>query len=274
MKHLKKVVLGVVLFCNLLQGSAQPAGLSFQNARNLAMGDSWVSHLNALSGNPAALTFSPAWAVQASALQRFALAGLSEAHLAAGFTTPLGSWGVDFNYFGNAVFSRQHAGLAYARVLGKSLRLGVQMDVYMQQISEYESSAAFTGQVCVLAPFSDVFSFGLVLANPIRSSWKDGEQLPSFIQAGILYRPSTQVMLSAAVEKDFVYPARVKAGIEYMPSPKIAIRAGITTAPGSPSIGVGYQIAPAIRLDVGTRYHPYLGLSPAFTLSMAQATKQ
>ena len=70
--------------------------------------------------------------------------------------------------------------------------------------------------------------------------------------------------MALETEKDLDRPTQVKMGVEYRPMSALAIRAGTRAGKvARMSFGVGLRLKHGISIDVGSEWHPTLGVTPA-----------
>lgn len=261
MKHALLFVL--VLSTYILSGqNGIPASVG---ARSAGMGFTGLTYDNIHSAftNQAGLARLKGLAAFASGEQRFLLSELQALSAAFAYPTQSGTFAVTVSNFGFEGYNEQRFGLGYGRKLFNKLSIGGQLLAFNTSIPEYGSKLAVSFELGMLATLSREVDIAFQLSNPIRIAWVEGENLPSVLRVGMAYHPNPIVDILLEVEKDIDQVARAKVGIEYQVADPVDIRLGATTGPTLMSLGVGYQIADKLVLNIASSYHQILGFTPA-----------
>jgi hypothetical protein len=175
--------------------------------------------------------------------------------------------GLDLLHSGTASYGEQRFRLVYGRRLGEKLFLGGSADVMRVTAQEYGSVTAATFSLSILAQALPKIWLGAKLQNPFQQ--KIGDDIPvSFFRVGGVWKPSELFLLSFETEKDLERAAQIKAGFEYRPHRLLAVRAGMRTGSvARVGFGAGLRLKSGLSLDVGSEWHPSLGLTPAAMIS-------
>lgn len=245
-------------------------------ARSAGMGYTGITFKNIHSAftNQAGLAHLKELGAFAAGEQRFLISELQALAAAFAYPTASGTFALTLNNFGFEGYSEQRFGIGYGRKLFEKLSIGGQILAFNTSIPEYGSRIALSFELGMLATLSREVDIAFHLFNPVRTEWVDGENLPSVLKVGMAYHPSPILDLIIEIEKDIDQVARGKAGIEYQVADQVDIRLGATTGPTLMTLGVGYQIAEKLMLNVGSSYHQVLGFTPAAGIVYEYQEKQ
>lgn len=265
-----------VLITIIGMAALQPA---FAGGEHLPVGARFAGMGNA------SITLSDLWSVRAN---QAGLAGLE--HPIAGayyqqhwlasdlamqglaFALPFGKgcFAVNANSFGKVdLFTERQFGLAYAMRLSDNVRVGVQLDYLDLRFGEnYGSTSTVTAEAGVQAKLNDKLWIGAHLYNPTQAGLGGpyDEKSPAEFGAGLSYRFSDQVLLSAQADKDIDRGERYHVGLEYHPANVLFVRTGISTGPVQAHFGAGVHLK-RLDMDLAVAARSQLGLTPMFTLN-------
>lgn len=274
MKH--ALLLCSLILCICLDLSSQNGIAASVGARSAGMGYTGLTYKNIHSAftNQAGLAHLKEFGAFASGEQRFLVSELQALGAAFAYPTTSGTFALTVNNFGFEGYNEQRFGLGYGRKLFDKLSIGGQILVFNTSIPEYGSRAAITFEFGMLATLSREVDIAFQVFNPIRVEWVEGENLPSVLKIGMAYHPSPILDLILEVEKDIDQVARGKFGLEYKVASQVDIRLGGTTGPTLMTLGVGYQVADKIVLNVSSSYHQVLGFTPGAGIVYEYREKQ
>ena len=195
-----------LLFCLPLK--AQNGLPSSAGAKGVAMNDATITFQDIYGGlsNPAALSYLEQLNFALAGQQRFALANLNDLSLIAALPTNSGTFGLSINYFGFDAYNEQKIGLSYSRKLFKKIAIGVQFDYLNTQITDYGNKGIFTFAAGLQAQLSKSIRLGVAVYNPIEIEIVAGETLPTLLNIGLSYQPSSKIMLAAEEKRILTYP--------------------------------------------------------------------
>ncbi len=216
------------------------------------------------------------------------LAGLKNAGIALGYeknsfnrdisnksavaNIPIGKFniGANFNSFGIQEFNQSKAGFSVAKAFGSELKLGVGVDYYQLNITNYGKDQFFTVNAGVQYQFTKDLNFGLFISNPFGLSFNNYTQtLTAFsVEGGVVYSLSDKLTLNTAVSKAQFQKVAFLSGIQYQPLKILAIRGGISLNPLQQHAGFGLFVK-NIMLDFTVNTHPVLGYTPQIAVSYA-----
>ncbi len=273
MKH-ALLLSSLLCYCCILTG--QNGIAASVGARSAGMGYTGLTYKNIHSAftNQAGLAHLKEFGAFAAGEQRFLVSELQGLGAAFAYPTSSGTFAITVNNFGFEGYSEQRFGLGYGRKLFDKLSIGGQMLVFNTSIPEYGNRAAISFELGMLATLSKEVDIAFQVFNPVRIEWVEGENLPSVLKVGMAYHPSPILDLILEVEKDIDQVARGKFGFEYQVASQVDIRLGATTGPTLMTLGVGYQIAEKIMLNISSSYHQVLGFTPGAGIVYEYREKQ
>lgn len=175
--------------------------------------------------------------------------------------------GLDIAHSATSAYSEQRLRLAYGRRLSEKIFLGGSADVLRVSAQEYGSATAATFSLSILAQALPKVWLGAKLQNPFQQKLE--EEIPvSLFRIGGVWQASDLFLFSFETEKDMERPAQVKAGFEYRPHQILAVRAGVRAGKVARiGFGAGLRLKNGLALDVGSEWHPSLGITPAAMIS-------
>ncbi len=260
-------------FCLLLftfSSNAQVFMRPFDNAAAMGMGGATVAMPNFSTGlaNEAQLGLKKKLGVFASSAIPYSISGWQSAQVQ-GIIGLGSSGGVGVGVFhaGTDLYAEQRFQLSYGRQLGEKFYLGGSADVLHNNAQEYGSNTAASFSLGVLAQALPQVWIAGRIQNPFQQRIGD-DLLPTVVRVGATWKPTELFFLALETEKDLERPTQVKVGIEYRPSPMIAIRAGTRTGKvARMAFGLGLRLKNGVSIDVGSEWHPTLGITPAAMLT-------
>ncbi|MEY3194093.1 MAG: hypothetical protein RIQ78_189 [Bacteroidota bacterium] len=178
--------------------------------------------------------------------------------------------GVGVFYNGTDLYAEQRFQGSYGRRLGEKFYLGGALDVLRNSAREYGSSTAVTMGISLLAQVLPQVWMGMKIQNPFQQSIGT-DPIPTIFRVGASWKPTEIFLLAFETEKDLDRPTQVKMGVEYRPTSMLAIRAGTRAGKlARMSFGIGMRLKHGISIDVGSEWHPILGITPAAGVSWQQ----
>lgn len=262
---MKKILL--LLFCllHLLELSAQNGTPPLPGARGAALGGAGVAFEDGHSvfANQAGMAWVQDPGFNLMAEQRFLLNAIRT--VTAGGVLPMkaGSFGMSLQYYGTEAYNEQRVSLAYGRKLMENFSIGAGLDFLNTSILEYGNKAVMTFELGLMARFSKQINLGVHIFNPLNVELFEEERLPSILKMGLKYTPSDKVDIFAEVSKDIAFKVRTHWGVEYELIEHFDLRFGVATQPVEITFGIGYALKNGLMLDVASRYHEVLGVSPS-----------
>lgn len=243
-------------------------GVNNAGTRANALGDAATCTVDGFSAanNPGAMAFVEQPTLAVSAISYFQFSDLTSAWLAVTLpTTQSGTFGLTFNFRGDATFQYNKAGLAYGIQLFDQLGMGIQLNALHTAIIQIEDSWDATAEIGLYYRPLREFTIGFRVFNAARinlESTVPGEVLPTIASMGIAYNPSDiiGIYLDGELQSDEEF--RIKTGLEYRIAPILEVRGGFMTNPAQYTVGLGL-LFDKFLLDFASQFHPQLGMSPA-----------
>ena len=200
--------------------------------------------------------------------KRFLLDDLSLVE--AGVVMPVaeGGFGLQASSFGSALYNENKIGLAYGRLLGPKVAVGVQFNYRHHQVAGYGSAGRLGADAGFLYLFSESLVAGLQLINVAGTSsrYLKKEETPKGLEAGIGYAPSEAFNISTRVNKMAGRPVQVQGALQYRVLQELQATLAVETGTSTFYFGAGYQLSP-IWLEAAASWHPHLGISPGIMIT-------
>ncbi len=265
---MKKIIMPVILLGGMTQGFAQ-YHLSDGISPGAGATNPVAALLNPLHGNPAALQTDPGSAWMLAAAKPYNVGGLYSVKLAVG--KPVGRLHMASHYerHGYRGFAEQQLGIWLSRSLGKHFHGGIKL-LYLDRRFPTSARRRVPGwEIGLLGRILPKWTFGLhiVRQNSFSSAKGTGAGYASSFSQGLHWQAAPQLQLFLAGRISPETGATWSCGVVYRLDERTDLKLGLTGAPLQPGISIGYRLATQVVLDLGNRYHPFLGWSPAFTLS-------
>lgn len=170
--------------------------------------------------------------------------------------------GLSLQQSGTDDYREQQYAASYGRALGKKFFMGASLQFLQINQQEYGNASGVTFGVGILAHALPTLWLGCRVQNPLQQDI-GGEVLPTQFNVAASWRPSPLFSLSGETEKILNRQASVKFGVEYRPASVLVIRLGARSAPARVGFGAGLRLANGLGLDIGSEWHPALGMTPA-----------
>lgn len=263
------------LFCCLLYmlygfgANAQVFMRPIDNAAAIGFGGASVAYPTLADGlpNEALLGQDARLGVNLGSAVPYGIPGWQAAHFQ-GFTKigHLDGAGLDITHSGTEVYSEQQFRLLYGRRLSKGFFLGGSAAFMRVSAQEYGAANGITFGLGMLAEVLPGLWLGARIQNPFQQKVSDYNALSS-MRIGLAWRRSDILVLLTEAEKTIDRKAQVKAGIEYRPVNVLVIRTGVRAGNAARiGFGAGVRLKNGLALDVGSEWHPSLGITPAAML--------
>lgn len=268
--HPMRILCTFLLFLLALNLHAQVFMRPFDNAAAMGLGAATVAlpGLSAGLTNEGQLGLGEKLSVFAGSAIPYAISGWQSAHFQ-GIVGVGTSGGIGLGVFHAAtdLYAEQRFQLSYGRRLAEKLYLGASADILHNNAQEYGANTAATFSIGVLAKALPQVWIGAKIQNPLQQKIGD-DLVPTVLRLGASWKPSDLFLLALETEKDLERPAQVKMGVEYKPSPLLAIRVGTRTGKvARMAFGIGLRLKSGVSLDVGSEWHPTLGITPSAMIS-------
>lgn len=263
-----KTIYIVTLFvCQSLMAMAQealPVG-----ARSWSLGNASATHSDVWStmNNQAGLGKLKQTSIGIYAENLYLLKDLSRGSFAVAMPTKSGTVGLGINTWGGA-FNRQQFGLAYGKVLAKTISIGVKLNyIVTNQPENYGKTRNFLVEAGIQYEATKNMVIGLHIYNPneVVLSQKLNESLPGIYKMGIGYKFSEKVNATVEGINQTNLGFSFRSGLEYKPVEKYQFRMGLSTNPLNMGFGLGYTYK-MMKIDMSANYHTVLGFSPRLSM--------
>lgn len=188
---------------------------------------------------------------------------------AMGVTIPVkpGTFGIILTHFGYNQFNQSQFGFSYGMMLSKSIAAGVGFSYNTLHFSSvYGSTSCITAEGGIIYQPLDKLVIGTHVFNPSHSSLGSSGNLPASFGIGMVYKPSSNILLTIQGDDNTLSDPIFRTGLEYYPAKSICLRAGMATNPAIFSFGLGWKIKSLI-MDLAFSYHEVLGYTPYISLS-------
>lgn len=238
-------------------------------AQSLGMGGASVGFQDAqaIFHNPAGLVGVTKPSALLTSEIKFGVKDLKPIGTAFIVPTSSGVLGFSFQNYSFDTYRESKLGIAYARRLSSKFNIGVQLDYLRLKVNEYGSTNLLTFEIgCNTLIFKDLVLSAYVF-NPVSVRLNEDERTPSVFRLGLGYSLNPKVLICLETEKDINFPASFKFGLAYKAVETLTLRCGFRTNPSIFSFGIGYSINKHFTADVALTNHPYLGTTPALSLS-------
>lgn len=234
-----------------------------------AMGGCSVSFDNfwSVSNNQAGLGFQKQASFGIYSENRYSIRNLNQQVLAGIIPISQGAFGINYSYFGYDKFNQQKIGLAYGRLFGKKLSVGIQLDYLQTNIGDnYGKKGVLTFEGGILVRPTSNLQFGAHVYNPIKAKLSEeyGQNIPTYFRLGVRYKISADLISTVEAENDILNKTVYKAGLEYRIREMVFARIGISNNPALVSFGVGVRLG-NFSFDFSSSAHTVLGYSPQFS---------
>jgi len=238
----------------------------FDNAASLSLGGATVAYPGLATGlpNEALAGFEKTLGVYLGSAIPYGVSGWQVAQFQ-GFTkiSVNDGLGLDIAHSGIEAYQEQQFRLLYGRRLGEKFYLGGSAAFMRVSAQEYGSANGVTFGLGVLANVLPNFWLGARVHNPFQQKVGDYEAATS-MRIGAAWQTSGIFTLLGEVEKSLEREAQIKAGLEYQPVDVLVIRAGVRSGGAARmGFGAGLRLKNGLTLDIGSEWHPSLGLTPA-----------
>ncbi len=242
----------------------------FDNTPTLSLGGATVAYPGLANGltNEGQLGLGEKRGVYASSAIPYGISGWQVAQLQAFSRLDKQSGiGLDAHYAGIEALQEQRFRLLYGRRLGEKFYLGGNIGLTRIAAQEYGSTSGITAGISLLTQPLPKIWLAASLQNPIQQKLGDYET-PTLLRIGATWHASPLLYLLGEVEKDLDRTAQIKGGIEYRPTEVLALRIGARSGSAARiGFGAGLHLKNGLTLDVGSEWHPSLGLTPSAMIS-------
>lgn len=217
-----------LLTATLLRG--QDTGFPLAGARSAALGHSSVALVDAWAAfhNPASLVFAERASLAFSHQRLYGLSDLQLTQAALAIPTQRGAWGLALQQFGFNEYQSTQVGLSYGQQIHRRFSMGAQLLLDRQFIAE--GGARYTPLVALsfCAQPSENLRLGFSLHNPLLQERHAGEELPTVMRLGLVYRFGKRFWWSHELSGSLRESLRYGSGIEYQLLENWTLRSGFS----------------------------------------------
>jgi hypothetical protein len=215
---------------NLIGARAQALGYA-----SACLSDEW-SLFNNVAGLSAVKSYATGFTYEAYPAFKY----FNRAALVATAPTKVGTFGVGVIRFGDAVYNEQTLSAGFANNFGLA-SLGVKCNYIQYHAEGFGKKGLLSISFGGIAKFTEELVVGAHIININQGTiTEDGnEKLPTIIQAGIAFKPSTNLTIVTEVQKDLDYDAVWKGAVEYQLFKKFVARSGFNVGPSAAFAGIG-----------------------------------
>ena len=244
--------------------SAFSIGNQSSGARSLALGNANTNLYDVWStnNNQAGLGLIKGFSLGISYENRFGLSELGLSNLNMAIPFKFGTFGLTVQQFGFSDYNENKFGLSYGMQLSSKVTLGGQIDYFLINIAEAQTTnkEAIAVELGMQIKATEKFQLAAHVFNLTNSELTGDyqEKLPMVLTLGVKYDFSKKVFAVVDLEKNIDLPANLKAGIEYHPVDAFYFRGGINTYDFHFSGGLGAEIK-NFQIDLGFSHQTYLG---------------
>ena len=266
MKLRLSILIFFLTYFSFIELQAQSGLTPAKGAESLSLGGNVSSStgIESILNNQAGLSDLNGFAVIVSSEQRFLLSELLVGSAGIAYNRKgFGTVGLVVSSFGFEEYSEQKIGLAYSRKLFDNLSMGGQLDYLTTRIDGFGSNSAITFELGVQSELSEQFMIGAHIFSPGTVKINDTSEIPSRINIGLKYSPTSKVYVVGEIEKLLDRGLSIQGGINYQIINELYLRVGTSTNPTRMSFGVAYGFNQSFRFDGALVNHDVLGLTPA-----------
>lgn len=205
--------------------------------------------------------------IAASYENRFGIQDLSTKSAVVAFPLKNYILAASFISYGVSSFTESKSSLSLAKAFGPKLHLALALNYHQLKINQYGNADGFSFEAGVQYQLNKQLSLASHIANLNRSKYNhlSEEVIPAYIQFGVSYIFSKQLLLCTEIEQIFDYQVDFKTGLEYQIVDFFALRGGLNMNPFKQFFGFGLNYQ-SLKLDFAVSSHPTLGYSPQISL--------
>lgn len=239
-------------------------------ARNLALGNSFLTQEDLLSSqaNISKLAYISGFSTAISSSNQFMLKELQQSLMAIGFPLLRGGLTLTMGHYGFSLYNEIQFSIAYSISLNPTFSLGININYHKLSIADdLKYNASIYPNIGCNYKFNEALQISVLLTNLTLSKVNTygNSTIPITFQGGLLYKLNSKVNMYLESALDLEYTIQFRYGIEYTILKNLNIRTGISTNPGSFSMGLGYALKNII-IDASSSYQATLGFSPAISI--------
>ena len=265
----KRVIIGF-LCCVICCFSKATDNLRIPNIRTLGMGGIGVAH--SVLFNPALLAIRTESELRVDYYNRYSLKELATISGGLSYYNMALPIGLHVASFGYDAYRESMFRFSAGKMLNEHIALGISLQYALLQSELFETSASRLS-VDIGASWRVVDNW-LITASVINFPSKvidseniDSERIAAWaLGLGVNWQIINNLLITGGAMRNSETSLSGAFGIEYQPFTDFQLRAGVSSAPFRPSLGIGYRFS-MITADVVMIYHPVLGVSTGLGLS-------
>lgn len=235
-------------------------------AATSALGGNSVTLRNFWSclNNPAGIVQHKYFSIGFHYENRFMLKELSYKN--AGIILPLNNdaFSLSISQFGYNLYNENIFGLAYAKLFGNRLSVGLKLDYILIKYNNihYDNINLITFELGIQTYITEKIILGAYIFNPanIKIRSPNIDKIPIIMRLGLSYNITPDFLLVSEVEENFDNNLAYRFGIEYEIIEKFHIRSGFQLNPALFTIGMGLDFK-RFSIDFSSEMGQYLGTS-------------
>lgn len=232
---------------------------------NLSYIQSTYMGASGLYGNVAGIETIEHYGINVGYTSRYSLDELSLVSIAGIYRTRFGTIGLTTSRFGFEDFNESKVGVAYARKIMKTVRIGAMFDMLAYNSRGREQERQFTIEAGLQSDVSDKLTIGVAIFNPINSKIDEFNTIPTKMSLGVLYKVASSTNLRAEFSKVTDRDIDVRAAVEYNVMDNLAIYMGGTVTTTALHFGLSYRFS-GIDLQGGFATDNRLGNTPSISI--------
>lgn len=258
---MKTVFVLIIIIATVFRLNAQLASVPPTGPRAFGMGSVSVTSKDdwAIFNNPAGISEKEQTSALFAYRTIFDFTPFNTVSAGGVLPTKIGTVGVSVFRFGDDEFNSQMLSGMFSHQIG-IVGLGLRANYLQFNIEGFGRKAIFVADIGAIAKLSDQLSFGVQVTNFSQSSLSadDQERVPTIINIGFSYEPTTDLFITLEGEKDVDLEADLKMGLEYKILDKVFVRTGFTIDAGTHSFGAGIELD-QFFFDYGIKIDQFLG---------------
>ena len=262
----------IILFscCMICCISKATDNLRIPDVRTLGMGGIGTAHSTLF--NPSLLAFPAESELRIDYYNRYSLKELATISGGLCFRNNALPVGLHIASFGYDAYRESMFRFSVGKLLNENLAIGVSLQYALLQSELFETSASrlsadIGASLRVVDNWLITVSANNFVSKTIQSENIDSERIATWAtELGVNWQFINSLLITAGVKRNEETPLGAAFGIEYQPFTDFQLRAGLSSAPFRPSLGIGYRFS-MITADVVMIYHPILGISMGLGLS-------
>lgn len=245
-------------------------GIADARSRSLALADAAITSDATGWSNPAALAFLKRPCIILSAENPWGIPELASGALSSCLPVNAGTFALSFNRYGYEAFHESQVRLSFGKSLGKKVKAGIHLDyLNIRQNGDYGNLYAIIPSFGVQVLPTSSLVLGLQVSNPAAQGYypRGFMKIPIVIKAGLAYQPDPEILFCLEMYSESDYKTVYCGGIEYNFVKQFSFRMGLSSSHSMQySFGIGY-LGKHLRTDIAVAHHPFLGFSPAITIT-------